>query len=193
LIASGITLDIYAHILTIEPVDLFFRRSAYIVAKMLSTIGLQGVAKSLPFVQKAHYLEEMPSNPVHVDAIKAIAKPSVYGLEMFKALSHAKIAFNYHGEGSGEYACNVRLFEVTGAGSCLITDWKKNLHELFELDTEIVTFRSASECIEKVQWLLDHPNETAEIARRGQKRALRDHNYRIRAEILHKIILNNLR
>ncbi len=193
LIASGITLDIYAHILTIEPVDLFFRRSAYIVAKMMSTIGLQGVAKSLPVVQKAYYLEEMPSNPVHVDAIKAIAKPSVYGLEMFKALSHGKIAFNYHGEGSGEYACNIRLFEATGAGSCLITDWKKNLHELFELDTEVVTFRSASECIEKVRWLLDHPKETAEIARRGQQRTLRDHNYKIRAEKLHKIILNNLR
>lgn len=193
LISSGITLDVYAHILTIEPLDLFFRRSAYIAARALTAAGLRSLAKSLPLIQKAYYLEEMPGNPTQVDEIKRIAKPSVYGLEMFKALSRAKIGFNYHGEGSGEYACNVRLFEVTGAGACLVTDWKKNLHEMFELDTQVVAFKTAEECIEKVRWLIAHPQKAAEIARRGQERTLKDHNYRIRAELLHHIILNNLR
>jgi spore maturation protein CgeB len=111
---------------------------------------------------------------------------------MFKALAHAKVSFNIHGDVAGEYAANVRLFEVTGVGSCLLTDWKKNIHELFEPDTEIVTYRSPDECVEKVQWLLDHKEECSAIARKGQKRTLRDHNYNKRAEQLHEIILKHL-
>jgi len=51
---------------------------------------------------------------------------------MYKALSRAKIGFNIHADIASDYAANMRMFEVTGVGSCLITDWKPNLHELFE-------------------------------------------------------------
>ena len=193
LLDSGLSFDMYAHILTIPPVDLLLRRSAYIVAKSLAGIGLSRIAKSFPLVRKAYYLEELPGNSKHVEMLGIHAKPSLYGIEMYKALSKAKMGFNCHGEGSGEYAANVRLFEVTGVGSCLVTDWKKNLNELFQIDSEIVVFTSADECIEKVQWLINHPKERAEIARRGQERVLRDHTYSLRAEQLNSLILQNLK
>jgi len=103
-----------------------------------------------------------------------------------------KIGFNSHGEIAGEYAANVRLFEVTGAGSCLITDWKKNLDTFFEIDKEVVTYKSTEECIEKVQWLINHPEERKEIAKAGQKRTLRDHTFKQRAEQLNSIIQKEL-
>ena len=31
----------------------------------------------------------------------------------------------------------MRLFEATGAGTLLITDWKVNLHNVFELGKEV--------------------------------------------------------
>jgi spore maturation protein CgeB len=40
-------------------------------------------------------------------------------------------------------------------GSLLVTDWKKNLHEMFEPGKEVVAYRSAEECAEMVQYYLE--------------------------------------
>jgi len=111
---------------------------------------------------------------------------------MFKALSHSKIGFNYHGFAAGDYAANVRLFEVPGVGSCLITDLKKNLNDIFEIDKEVVAFTSAEECVEKVKWLINHPAERKAIAVAGQRRVLKDHTFEIRANHLDEIIRKEL-
>ncbi|MDQ3755068.1 MAG: glycosyltransferase, partial [Acidobacteriota bacterium] len=74
-------------------------------------------------------------------------------------------------------ASNMRLFEATGVGSCLLTDWRANISTLFEPDREVVTYRNAEECIEKATYLLDHESERQQIARAGQRRTLREHTY----------------
>jgi hypothetical protein len=193
LIDAKIPIDIYANIVEIGKMDLLFRRIAYGTTSVMKEIGLGKLAQRLPIIQKAYALKEMPRNLKNLAAIKKMAKPPLFGLEMFKALAHAKITFNIHGDVAGDYAANVRLFEVTGAGSCLLTDWKKNIHELFEPDSEIVTYKSPEECIEKVRWLLDHKVECSSIAKKGQKRTLRDHSYKNRAEQLHEIILKHFK
>jgi spore maturation protein CgeB len=119
------------------------------------------------------------------------SKPPAYGIDMFKAFSNSKIVFNAHAEVAGEWAGNVRLFEATGMGSCLVTDHKKNIKDYFEPDYEIVTYNSTEECIEKVKWLLSNPKKAEEIALRGQKRCHEDHNYQKRSELLNQIILEN--
>jgi len=55
-----------------------------------------------------------------------------------------------------------------------------------------VTYKSEEDCIEKVNWLLSHPNELKQIAAAGQKRTLRDHTFEKRAEELHEIISKEL-
>jgi spore maturation protein CgeB len=86
----------------------------------------------------------------------------------------------------------MRLFETTGVGTCLVTDWKSNLGELFEPDREVVTYRSAEECVDKVKWLLEHPAEREDIARSGQSRTLKDHSFAQRAVQLDQIIRREL-
>jgi spore maturation protein CgeB len=113
---------------------------------------------------------------------------SVIALEYFKILSRSKINLNNHIDCAGEFAGNIRLFEATGMQSCLMTDWKINLPEMFEPDAEIVTYRTADECAEKVRYLLDHEKERQKIAAAGQQRTLRDHTYRRRAEQVDEII-----
>lgn len=108
--------------------------------------------------------------------IRNCIKPPVYGLEMMKVLAKSDMALNVHIGVAGAYAGNQRLFEATGAGTCLLTDWKENLGSLFEIDTEVVAFSSSEECIEKARWLLDHPQERVKIARAGQERTLKDHS-----------------
>jgi hypothetical protein len=111
----------------------------------------------------------------------------VIALEYFKVLARSKINLNNHIDCAGEFAGNIRLFEATGVGSCLMTDWKVNLPEMFEPDVEIVTYRTADECAEKVRYLLDHEDELRSIAAAGHRRTLRDHTYRKRAEQVDEI------
>ena len=114
--------------------------------------------------------------------------PPVIALEYFQLLAKSKITLNNHIDCAEEYAGNIRLFEATGMGACLLTDWKINLPEMFEIDVEIVTYRSAEECVEKVNYLLEHPQELAAIAAAGQRRTLSDHTYVNRSEQLDAIL-----
>lgn len=112
----------------------------------------------------------------------------VYGLDYFQTLHDAKISLNIHPNCAGWAASNIRLFEATGVGTCLITDWKDNLGQFFEPDREIVTFKSAAECLEKLRWLVAHPEGRKRIAEAGQQRTLRQHNYVNVASALDAII-----
>jgi len=80
------------------------------------------------------------------------------------------------------------LFEATGVGACLLTDWRENLSDLFEPDKEVLTYRSAAECVEKVNYILEHEDERLSIAAAGQLRTLREHTFDNRAARIDEII-----
>jgi spore maturation protein CgeB len=82
----------------------------------------------------------------------------------------------------------MRMFEATGVGSCLLTEHMDRMAELFEPDKEVVTYKSAEECVEKALYLLDNRAERAAIARAGQDKTLRDHNFTVRAHELDEFI-----
>ncbi|MGB8509358.1 MAG: glycosyltransferase [Pyrinomonadaceae bacterium] len=116
------------------------------------------------------------------------ARPPLFGLAMFQQLHDSRVALNTHIDVSTESASNMRLFEATGVGTCLLTDWKTNLHELFELDAEVIAYRDASECVEKVKYLLEHEAERRSVAAAGQRRTLREHTFTSRAAQIDAII-----
>ena len=120
----------------------------------------------------------------------------VLALEYFKILSRSKINLNNHIDCAGEFAGNIRLFEATGMGACLVTDWKVNMPEMFEPDVEVITYRNPEECAEKVRYLLDTPDQLQRIAEAGQRRTLRDHTYQRRAEeldkLFHRLLMSDL-
>ena len=66
----------------------------------------------------------------------------------------------------------------------LITDWKANIHEMFEPGKEVITYRTTEECAELVQYYLDHDDERETIARAGQERTLHEHTYHHRMQEL---------
>jgi spore maturation protein CgeB len=100
----------------------------------------------------------------------------VYGLEMFQFLRDCKISLNMHGDRVG-FAANVRLYEITGVGSCMLTDWKENIHELFNPDKEIMTFSSVEEATDKSIFLLKNESIRRKIAQAGQERTLKEYTY----------------
>lgn len=111
-------------------------------------------------------------------------KGEAWGREMYEIFSRAKIVLNNHIDLSGEYANNMRLFEASGSGALLLTDDKKNINELFEVGKEVVTYRSAEECLNRIQYYLVHNDEREMIALKGQKRTLSEHSYLNRMEEL---------
>jgi glycosyltransferase involved in cell wall biosynthesis len=119
--------------------------------------------------------------------------PPVFGQEMYSLLGSSQLCFNIHGEVAGPSAGNMRLFEATGMGTCLITDWKENLAELFEPEKEVVTYQSVEECIDKIKWLLNNPSVRNKIAKAGQMRTLKEHTIENRVQQLNEIIKNELR
>jgi spore maturation protein CgeB len=111
-----------------------------------------------------------------------------WGANMYQILSNSKITVNHHIGMAGSYANNLRLFEATGVGTLLVTDWKKNLHEMFEPGKEVVSYRTPEECVEMIQYYLEHDEDREAIARAGQQRTLRDHTYSNRVKELMDII-----
>lgn len=115
---------------------------------------------------------------------------SVFGLEMYQVLADSKITFNMHIDNVPDFAANIRLWEATGVGTCLITDWKKNLKDLFEPDFEVVTYRSLEECVEKVNYLLRDERKRNEIAKAGQKKTLENYSSKIALDNFDKFLRN---
>jgi spore maturation protein CgeB len=110
-----------------------------------------------------------------------------WGIEMYQVLRDSFLTLNHHADFL-PYANNLRLFEATGVGTLLITDWKKNLHEMFDPGKEVVAYRTSEECAEMIQYYLEHDEEREAIARAGQQRTLRDHTYSKRVQELVDII-----
>ena len=99
-----------------------------------------------------------------------------FGLEMYQVLKNSKVTFNKHTEAAGDVIGNMRMFEATGAGCCLLTDTGKNMQDLFETGKELVTYETLEECQEKVSFLLENELERITIAEAGQKRTLKEHS-----------------
>jgi spore maturation protein CgeB len=109
----------------------------------------------------------------------------VWGADMYQALRRSKITLNSHIDMAGREAGNMRLFEATGVGAFLLTDFKDNLHTLFAPDREVAVWRSIDECLAAIGRATGDHDGCAEIARAGQARTMRQHTYRHRtAEIL---------
>ncbi len=114
--------------------------------------------------------------------------PPLIGNEMYRFISKSTTTFNIHiGKSKGE-ASNMRLFEATGVGACLLTDHSQSLDELFEGDFEVVSYSSTEECLEKAKWLLDNPKRALEIGANARNKVLANHTFYNRANDLDKII-----
>lgn len=119
----------------------------------------------------------------HGGPLGAVYQGPAWGRDMYDILTRSRIVINHHGD-IGPFANNLRLFEATGMGALLVTEWKENLPELFEPGREIVTYRTPQECVRYIRYYLDHEEERAAIARAGQERTLREHTYAKRMQEL---------
>ncbi len=93
--------------------------------------------------------------------------------------------------GDGFYA--LYFYVATGVGTLLITDRKQNLCDMFKPGNEVVAYRSPEDCVELIQYYLQHDVEREVIARAGQQRTLREHTYYHRMQELVDILRKTTR
>jgi spore maturation protein CgeB len=150
-----------------------------------------GFLERIPVISRGPQYRDYPFLPIH-PGLRGHLRPPVFGLGMFQTLRDSAVTFNSHLSISTHSASNMRMFETTGVGSCLLTDHMDQMAKLFEPGKEVVTYSSPEECVEKALYLLENRNESAAIARSGQERTLADHTFHNRAPELDAFIRQGL-
>ncbi len=164
--------------------DLWLRQVVYDIRQAALRIpGLDALLGQLPLWRKVQRLLSRPQAAIH-PTLRPRVRPAVYGEQMLRLMRQATVVLNAHIDISPRSASNIRLFEATGMGGCLLTDWKENLHTLFEPDTEVVSYRSPAEAAEKARYLLANPATARAIGERAAARVAREHTlvHRIAAQ-----------
>lgn len=101
----------------------------------------------------------------------------VWGKVMFEVISKAKIVLNRHSAISESYANNMRMFEVTGVGSLLLTEKKKNLPYYFPGDDLISAYDGPQDALDKADKLLLDEKQLNLMSSNSQDYTLNNHTY----------------
>ncbi|MBU3728766.1 MAG: glycosyltransferase [Phycisphaerales bacterium] len=105
--------------------------------------------------------------------------------QMASAFSSAKVVLNLHTwHEHQDHGTNPRLFEAAGCATCQVVDWKREIPELFDCDSELVTYRAEGELEEVIGELLRDSQRRTAIAAAARLRASSCHTYAHRAAAL---------
>lgn len=141
-------------------------------------VQLEAVARKYDLKLYGSGLHTLPaSSPLH-----RCYQGEAWGVEMYQALRSSRLTLNSHIDMAGREAGNARLFEATGVGTFLLTDYKDNLHTLFDEGREVAAWRSADDCLAMIDRYLKNEDERRAIAAAGQARTLSTHTFRQRVD-----------
>ena len=110
--------------------------------------------------------------------------PARWGMDLYREIKRGRIGLNNVIDFAKGESGNMRQFEVTGCGTLLLTENHPSLVKHFTPGTEVETYASFEELVEKIVYYSSHEAEREGIARRGQERCLREHGLMKRAEEL---------
>jgi spore maturation protein CgeB len=112
-------------------------------------------------------------------SLRAHNRGPALGHEMLRALQTSAIVVNPHGDFM-PWGGNMRLFEACGAGCLQIVNDCPAVHQWFEPDRHLLTYRSIDELPGIVKSMLAQPAERGRIARAGQDHVHQHHTYQQR-------------
>lgn len=111
--------------------------------------------------------------------------------EVPEAFARSKIILGLGGVGQSRrlVALKLRDFDATMSGTCYITQDNPDLRYLFDVDREIVLYRTKSDLVAQVKALLADDVRRNNIGRRGRQRAVREHAWTLRFAELREFLL----
>jgi hypothetical protein len=126
------------------------------------------------------------------EAVRKLWMGEAWGLDMYEIYLRSHIVFNRHGGVAEGYANNLRMFEATGCGALLLTEYAPNLSAFFS-DRECVTYTSPDEAVERINYYLMHQDEMQAIASAGQARTVTQHTYFQRIKRVSDVLKSRLK
>ena len=148
-----------------KPYDVCFVGANYgIRSRIVKTIEKRGTKVTC-------YGFEWPNGPIDIKKL-----PNIF------ARSRIILGVGTIGHCTDFYSLKMRDFDGPMSGSLYITHNNPDLHDLYEIGKEIVTYRIPEECADKVVYYLHHPKEAISIGRAGRIRAEREHTWEKRFE-----------
>ncbi len=98
--------------------------------------------------------------------------------EMVRMFASTKVVLNLHSwHGKFSTGTNPRLFETAGCRAFQLVDWKQDIPDLFDLQTEIRSFQTLPELPAVIRAALADDAGRAQMAAAAQARAYREHTY----------------
>lgn len=98
-----------------------------------------------------------------------------YGQRLFndaaKKYSESKAVLNI----SMKNDLNMRVFEVLGSQSLLITDSIPTISELFQDGKHLILYNNLDEMVDKVRYYINNPDESKLIAKSGYQEVMKNH------------------
>jgi len=95
------------------------------------------------------------------------------GGEYSEALNSSKICLSFLSKMNRDVYTR-RCFEIPGMSKLLLCERTKDMQLIFNEDKEAVYFSDKFELLEKVQWLLKHPEEIDAIAKAGYEKSYKN-------------------
>jgi hypothetical protein len=109
----------------------------------------------------------------NIRILSKVCMPPVYGIDFYQCLASAKICLNIHIDLATDFSGNMRMYECTGVGACMVTDKKITNSELFDVNNEIIEFSSKEHLLHILRDAeLDNYADVAKIAKKGQLKTL---------------------
>lgn len=128
-----------------------------------------------------------PSGPVASGDLPRIYRESVLTLNFGDSGLHFKGVVPYHSR-----QIKARVFEVPGAGGCLLTESADGLERYFRPGKEVLVFSSLEELVVHIRHAQAHPRWRDKIAQSGFERVRAEHTYEQRFSALLSMVENQL-
>jgi len=108
--------------------------------------------------------------------------------ELVRTFSRTKINLGFAGcwaeDTTAQRITQIRLrdFEIPMSGGFYLTEYQEEIEAFYEIDREIVCYRTKEELLDKIHFYLRHPAERAQIREAGRRRCLSEHTWAKRFE-----------
>jgi spore maturation protein CgeB len=113
--------------------------------------------------------------------------------ELFISHSKTKMGVNLStndNDALGQTQMKGRMFEIPAGAGLLVTEYHEAIENFYEIDKEIITFKTPDEFNKKVGFLLRHPKVVKKLASNGYKRFLKEHDSKVRLRSILQQIRN---
>lgn len=166
LISNGIDVKIYSNISTVK----IYTKIRMIIGNIIERKNFIGAFSALRNIIKRTDYERYAST------LKKYCKKPVYGMDYYRILASSKICLNIHIDFANNFSGNMRMFEVTGVNTCLITDKKKNNSFLFDVGHEIIEFSDKKDLLAILKRAKkNNYNKICDISKKGQEKTYNNH------------------